>query len=269
MSSCRIFLLLAIILSCGFIRVLHADVVFTAIGDTPYTLTDAKYLPHKLNTIDKRSAFIIHLGDIGPGGEQCDEKRYIKVAGILNKATKPVFIVPGDNEWNDCSDPDIAWQNWIKHFMQFDLLWSHRFNVSRQNSHPENFSFVHERVLFIGINIVGGRVHDKAEWKQRLTDNLEWTTNSLTKHSEDVTKAVIFGHAAPRKEHKNYFDGLVKQAGIFAKPILYLHGDGHQWLKNRPFKEAKSILRVQVSINRPVTVIVTNDQKSPFLFDQR
>lgn len=177
--------------------------------------------------------------------------------------------MPGDNEWNDCTDPDLAWQYWVKYFMRFDQLWPHKFNVSRQKSRPENFSFVHEKVLFIGINIVGGRVHDKAEWKKRLADDLKWTLDSLNEQADDVTRAVIFGHAFPSKKHNDYFNGLVNQTDFFSKPILYIHGDGHQWAKRRPYKKAKNILLVQVDRNRPVTVIVTMDQKSPFLFDQR
>ena len=269
MSRFRFFLSFAFLFNCAFIIELHADVVFTTIGDTPYTNRDARDLPHKLNAIDNRSAFIIHLGDIKSGNQQYDEKKYASVADILSNSIKPVFIVPGDNEWNDCTDPDLAWQYWDKHFMRFDQLWPHKFNVSRQNIHPENFSFVHEKVLFIGISIVGGHVHDKAEWKQRLADDLKWTIDSLNEQANDVTKVVIFGHASPSKKHNDYFNGLVNQAGFYTKPISYLHGDGHQWAKRRPYKKAQNILLVQVSLNRPVTVTVTKDNKSPFLFDQR
>lgn len=260
---------LLLTLNFGAIKEIHADVVFTVIGDVPYSFSETQKLPQQLTAMDQRSAFIIHLGDIKGGGTQCEEKNYITVAGILRASIKPVFIVPGDNEWNDCKNPDLAWQYWAKYFMRFDQSWTHQFNVSRQNSHPENFSFVHKKVLFIGINIVGGRVHDKAEWKQRLAADLEWTLSSLSTHLEDVTKTVIFGHAPPGKKHKAYFNGFVKQAASFTKPILYLHGDGHHWIKNRPFKEAKNILRVQIDRKGPITVTVTNDHDSPFLFESR
>mgnify|MGYP001825946563 CR=1 FL=1 len=144
MSSSRLFLSFAILINCVIINELHADVVFTVIGDTPYNNRAARVLSHKLNRIDNRSVFFIHLGDIMSGKSQCDEKEYASVADILSKSLKPVFIVPGDNEWNDCTDPDLAWQYWVKYFMRLDQLWPHKFNVSRQNSRPENFSFVNE-----------------------------------------------------------------------------------------------------------------------------
>jgi hypothetical protein len=261
-------LLLAIIINTGIIRSLHADVVFTVFADTPYTHAESQNLPHKLTEIDERSKFIVHLGDIKSGNPPCTEKMYSDVSDIFSKSKIPVFIVPGDNEWNDCNDPDLAWQYWTKYFMHFDQRWPHELNVSRQINRPENFSFVYKKVLFIGINIVGGRVHDKAEWKQRLDDNLEWTLKSLADQEEKVQKAVIIGHASPSKKHISYFNGLVNQSGIFSKPILYLHGDGHSWYKNRPFKKAKNILRVQLDRGAAtITVTVTKNDKPPFLFE--
>jgi hypothetical protein len=54
--------------------------------------------------------------------------------------------------------------------------------------------------------------------------------------------------------------------------VLYLHGDGHRWIHDRPFKAAKNILRVQVDqggIASPLLVTVSDDPKQPFVFDRR
>jgi len=65
---------------------------------------------------------VVHVGDIKGGGSPCNEAVYVKVSDMLSKAAAPVFILPGDNEWNDFVDPDPipAWSHWKKHFMRFD-----------------------------------------------------------------------------------------------------------------------------------------------------
>ena len=244
---------------------------FCAMGDVPYTAPDDALLPTQIADLPKQAEFIVHVGDIKNGKTPCDEAIYVKVAGMLAKSAKPVFIIPGDNEWNDCTDPAQAWVFWEKHFTRFDQRWRHDFRVFRQLDREENFSFVQGGVLVLGLNIVGGRVHDAAEWKKRHAQDLDWTRRNLRQFGASVSSVIIFGHARPNKNHKEFFDELSNDATEFKKPILYLHGDGHRWIKDRPFA-AKNILRIQVDqggIASPLLVKVTDHESEPFRFDRR
>jgi hypothetical protein len=246
-------------------------VVFSAMGDVPYTPPEYVLLPQQIADLPNDSRFVVHLGDIKTGKVPCLETIYETVAGILAKSKPPLFIIPGDNEWNDCANPDDGWTLWQKYFRRFDEKWKPDFAVHRQAERDENFSFVISEVLFIGLNIVGGRVHDADEWKQRHAQNLEWTRQNLERYGSDVRAAVIFGHALPVKVHDDYFNGLSVAAEKFAKPMLYLHGDGHKWIHDYPFS-AKNILRIQVDqggIAPPIKVTVTDDAKNPFVVDRR
>ena len=246
-------------------------IVFGAMGDVPYAPKEDVLLPKQVASLPAAMKFVIHVGDIKSGATACDEAVYIKVSGMLSKAAMPVFIIPGDNEWNDCKDPASAWKFWHSYFMRFDQRWKHQFGVFRQLEREENFSFVENGVLFLGINVVGGRVHDPAEWKTRLAQTLDWTKRNLHQFGESVSSVVIFGHAKPNQNHRVYFDGLSAEATTFKKPILYLHGDGHRWIHDRPFA-AKNILRVQVDqggIAPPLLVTITDDATEPFRFDRR
>ncbi len=190
---------------------------------------------------------------------------------MLSKAAAPVFIIPGDNEWNDCTDPDPAWEHWDKYFMRFDRHWPHRLPLFRQLEREENFSFVRGNVLFVGLNIVGGRVHDVAEWKRRHGEGLDWVRRNLQRFGSEVSSLVIFGHARPNSTHRDFFEPFSKDAKEFTKPILYIHGDGHRWVYDRPFA-AQNILRVQVDqggIAPPLKVVVTDHETTPFQFDRR
>jgi hypothetical protein len=245
--------------------------VFSAMGDVPYTPLEYVLLPQQIADLPTESAFVVHLGDIKTGQVPCNETIYETVAGILAKSKPRLFIIPGDNEWNDCANPADGWTLWQKYFRRFDEKWKPEFAVHRQVERDENFSFVISEVLFIGLNIVGGRVHDAEEWKQRHGQNLAWTQQNLERHGATVRAAVIFGHALPVKVHDDYFNGLCDAAIKFDKPMLYLHGDGHKWIHDYPFA-AKNILRIQVDqggIAPPIKVTVTDDAKNPFVVDRR
>ena len=246
-------------------------VVFYAMGDVPYVPAEDKLLPRQVAAIPRDAEFVVHVGDIKSGSTPCDEAVYKRVFGMLTRSKAPVFIVPGDNEWNDCTNPAQAWKYWEKYFSRFDRQWPHRIPVFRQLERPENFSFVRGGVLFIGLNIVGGRVHDADEWKRRHASDLDWTRRNLRRSGTSVGSLVIFGHAHPNRNHRDFFGPFAEQAAKFGKPVLYLHGDGHRWLVDRPFA-AKNILRVQVDqggIAPPVRVRVTDHPTSPFVFDRR
>ena len=54
-----------------------------------------------------------------------------------------------------------------------------------------------------------------------------------------------------------FSESAVKDAEQFEKPILYLHGDGHRWIHDRP-GAAKNILRVQVDQGGIAKITVTD-----------
>lgn len=246
-------------------------VTFYVMGDVPYKPAEDALLPQQIAKLPADAEFVVHVGDIKGGQTACDEGVYQKVSGMLLQSKVPVFIIPGDNEWNDCTNPDQAWKYWDQYFMRFDRRWSHQIPVFRQLKREENFSFVKNGVLFIGINIVGGKVHDAAKWKQRHADDLEWVRHNLDRFGNEVSSLVLFGHALPKAIHNDFFNAFSQEAIKFQKPILYIHGDGHKWIYDRPFT-AKNILRVEVDqggIAPPLKVTVTDAETNPFQFDRR
>jgi hypothetical protein len=247
------------------------SVVFYAMGDVLYGEADDGLLPTQVAELPDDAEFVVHVGDIKTGATHCNEPVYRKVSGMLAKSRFPTFIIPGDNEWNDCVDPASAWLFWEKYFLRFEQRWQHGLPVFRQLEREENFSFFHRGVLFIGLNIVGGRVHDAEEWPRRHAENLAWVQQNLRQFGERSVAVVIFGHAQPRGDHDDFFLPLCEEATKLAKPFLYLHGDGHRWIHDRPFN-AKNILRVQVDqggIAPPLQVVVDSTATEVFKFDRR
>ena len=123
--------------------------IFSAIGDVPYSDEQADALRTTLLNLAnyEGSSFLIHLGDIKPGAAPCQESIYEDVATILKLSEIPVFIIPGDNEWNDCDDPQEAFEFWNKYFYHFHENWKPSWEIEYQPKRKENFAWVQEGVL--------------------------------------------------------------------------------------------------------------------------
>lgn len=249
-------------------------VLFTAIGDVPYGANDREGLVRMINqhnTITS-SEFVVHVGDIKRGAEPCDEVVYNEVSTILKSFTAPTFMLLGDNEYNDCADPVQAFEYWKQYFLKFNENWSFDQRISYQDKRTENFSWVQNRVLFVGLNIVGSRVHDQNEWTERLTDNAEFLNAQITVHKNNIEAIVVMAHANMVEAGPVKFEAFTipfrAAAASFKKPILYVQGDGHIWFTNKPWPE-QNITRVQIDGGtKAVQISVDVSKENPFSFNR-
>lgn len=248
-------------------------------GDIPYTQSESYILESQIENLPKDAEFIIHVGDIMDAFKTfCPESLYSDMRSILDKSHAPFLILPGDNDWNDCPNPDVAWYNWQSQFITHPTTsveqtqkWNRVFSssvdskkrVHRPNT-PDatnaNFCVMHKGVLFVGVNVVGGTIHDVAEWEHRHEFNLQWMKYYLDLYTgkdessnanangtdgeekkegeqeEQIIRAVIiFGHAFPKKTNKDFFIGMIKllhSYGFNNRQVLYVHGDGHYWMEH-------------------------------------
>ena len=249
-------------------------VSFTAIGDVPYNEEQRDSLIKMISkhNATKASQFVVHLGDIKPGAGACDEAVYQDVHGILREFNVPTFIVLGDNEYNDCEDPEQGLAYWNEYFLHFNENWAFEPVVSYQAERTENFSWIKNRVLFIGTNLVGSQVHDSIEWQNRLTQNGQWVKKLLEEQKNKINAMVLFGHAnmveAGPEKFKPFTDLFVSAARSFGKPVLMVQGDGHFWIKDKPWS-AQNIIRLQIDgRDTAVKITVDTNLEYPFLFDR-
>ena len=70
--------------------------------------------------------------------------------------------------------------------------------------YPENFAYINNNVLFIGINLVGGVIHNQTEWTNRQNANIKWIDYQFDKYCSrsfnntyDCAAMVILGHSHP------------------------------------------------------------------------
>ena len=246
-------------------------VIFSAMGCGPYTPADHPAAAFYVRAENKQrtSEFMVHLGDVfkqspvrkaGPGeppypDQLPTEAVYRETADLLTMSnTIPTWIVPGDNEWNDLEDPAQGWKWWQKYYSRFEERFQPSWKTERQPERLENFAFVRKGVCFVGINLVGGRIHDASEWALRLPQDAAWIREVLTRSSmADARAAVIFCQANPLVlkpgDPKDKFSAFLvpfrQAAADYKKPLLFLHSDGHVWIDDQPWPE-KNIRRIQL-----------------------
>ncbi|MCC6508249.1 MAG: hypothetical protein IT423_04025 [Pirellulaceae bacterium] len=247
---------------------------FAATGCGPYAPEEEPLLEHYVDLVnrDGQSEFLVHLGDVVTGKKkQWPESQYEKVASILKRCTRPVLVVLGDNEWNDLDNPAEGLTFWNRQLRDFDKHFPNSPKLQKQSVRSENFAFVSKGVLIIGLNLVGGRVHDKDEWALRLKHNADWVQEQFAAHRNDVRSVVILAQARPAKDHEMFFKPFTQSCIELGKPVLYLHADGHVWEVEKGWR-APNVWRVQtdqVKLNPPVLVTVTENAAEPFVFDRR
>jgi hypothetical protein len=269
---------------------LERPLVFTAMGCGPYYPADmeaAKFYVALENKATPRSKFMVHLGDICTGKAGRDgtltEKTYSDIKDLFTvDNTIPSYIVPGDNEWNDRPDPDKGWKLWSKHLLGLEKNFETPWETARQDERSENFAFVADGVLIIGINLPGGRIHDHDEWARRFRQNNDWIEAQFSKHSTARAAVVccqanVVGQGKIKPAIKALFtpfrSRFGKLAAAFEKPVLFLHADGHKWTVDNPWNDAPNITRLQVDRLEPkfptVQITVDPDAKNVFAFERR
>jgi hypothetical protein len=287
----RIFVTcLAILNACSMAGEQADQLVFSAMGCGPYSGDDFKAIRHYVSEENRQkgSEFLIHLGDINSGDMarqgKLTEAHYLSIKKLLTRGNQiPTYIIPGDNEWNDRPDPETGWRHWTAHLGSLEKNYTVKWNTDRQKARPENFTFIKSGVLFIGINLVGGRIHDRKEWARRFGENNDWIETQFIKHRKTVQVAVVCCHANPIRMVKGkpqarppfapFCDRFAKLGAAFGKPVLFLHADGHQWIVDQPWNNAPNITRIQLDrVNQtfpPVQFTIRPAAKKPFSFDRR
>jgi hypothetical protein len=73
---------------------------FYAIGDIPYSSSEATILTQQMNDLKNDADFLIHVGDIRhDNNKACQAAEFSSVAAMLSLSPIPVFVLVGDNEY--------------------------------------------------------------------------------------------------------------------------------------------------------------------------
>jgi len=210
------------------------DISFYLVSNMPHNSEDEKVISDSLKNLGnlpsetgEKGSFLVHLGDVGSSKHhRCAPFVYKTAKELFEICPVPFFIIPGNNDWNDCPYPKTAWQEWESSFGNHELEDKHHgvtnndhsdvygnnhgsVSVSHQEMREENFKFLDNGVLFIGIHLVDGQVPDWNAWNTRVDEDVIWTEGNIIQYQGQYRAVVIFGHSPPITLLDEYFLRIV------------------------------------------------------------
>lgn len=150
------------------------------------------------------------------------------------------------------------------------------WTVSKDDEdYPENFAFVHNDILFVGINLVGGIVHDSREWSTRQAANLQWIDDNYQQHKNTIKAFVLFAHADPDVSSNSPFYEPFKERvsrEYNQVPVVLIHRnlgiEPWSWQTEYENIQNFSVVVVAGSSWPPLMGAIDFRQDNPFIFDQ-
>mmetsp|Transcript_6016 Transcript_6016/g.13372 ORF Transcript_6016/g.13372 Transcript_6016/m.13372 type:complete len:744 (-) Transcript_6016:184-2415(-) len=259
-----------------------STITFYIMADAPYSDYERNtVVPNVIDDLPSDAEFLVHLGDLQYAQEdQCREFAYIEASAALRRSKVPVFVLPGDNDMNDCDDHDEGVYFWKKYFYKIDEEWNHSFDLTRWGELDESFSFLHNGVLFFGINIIGGSPYSNTEKKNRHAEILSRLKSTMNARKDEYELVVLLGHAEPSSDHNDLFrgsDGLATFVEDMGKPFIHFHGDYHWWYEEEGSFGVDNYMRISLDsliteeneVAPPIKVMIDSKRKNPVRVSRR
>ena len=242
-------------------------VTFSVSGDYPYGSSEMAVLQRHMNehNLYSPSDFYVHVGDFFDQNSSCPAQGYLDAANLLKTLAVPVFVVIGDNDWTDCSNPSQGFQRWFDTFAFFENNFCGLPAVEHQDVRPENWAFVTKGVLLVGINNPGSSAGGN-EREIRLQDDADWVDFQFQDKAAQIRAAIVFGHAGPSGSESLFFDQFEASSITVAKPVFYIHGHDHHWQLDTPWSapNMQRLIVTQGGEEDPVQITVTMDMNNPY-----
>lgn len=245
---------------------------FALIGDLQYDQREEQLFPQLLGAINQADVkFVVHVGDFKAGSNApCTDELYAQRHAEFNTSHHPLIYLPGDNDWVDCrrptNGPFVPLERLDKlralFFAEPHSLGKKPLALAQQSRvfardpvlsrYRENVMWSHGGVIFVTVNVQGSNdnrgfdaVND-AEQVERTRANLAWLDVAIEKAKAAHARGLAvflqanpgFENEAARTEKSGYKDfiaGFDARARTYGKPILFAHGDTHQFHVDTPY----------------------------------
>jgi hypothetical protein len=244
-----LFLLLAPAASCA-----RADgrLSFAVWGDMPYSRVERELAVDLLAGQARQPLdFSLHVGDLKGGNQPCDDALYADRQTLLAASLHPVLLLPGDNDWLDCSRASAGGHD---PFERLEALRQRFFTapaalpLQRQAAAPENARWIRNGVLFVAVNLPGSPLPDNDAARALRRKALDWLDESAAQAAAQAVRATVIAfHANPgfaahsrgeaSERYAWFLDRLVSWARADRRPLLLIHGDTHTHRVDRPLAD--------------------------------
>lgn len=282
---------------------------FVALGDMPYGKPDISYPPYRglIAAVNQsKPLFSIHVGDFKSGATECSDQEFSEQLKHFSMFEAGVVFTPGDNDWTDCYRSSNGSYDPLERLAKLrqDFYKPHESLgikpfalVSQPAADPkhslfvENQRWVVDEVLFVTLHIVGSNnnfeTRDSSathEFFARDAANIAWIREAFNLAEKNQYQAIVFAFQANVFISRSMWEDFPSWSGFrnsvgqtllplakeWNKPILIIHGDGHQLHFDQPFKTKGQVMSNITRLEVPgasdvravkVTVDLSKDQK--------
>jgi hypothetical protein len=310
---CLLSLFLLLAAGCAITPPHPQSFSFAVTGDTPYTATeevDMEWMIEDLGHLDL--AFIVHVGDFKAGSNSpCTDALFDQRKRQFDKSAHPFIYVPGDNDWVDCRRSNNGGADALERLQRLrEVFFAKPRSLGKTtlpldqpdeecigqagkkscSRYSENAMWERGGVVFATLNIQGSNNNlgfdaaSDAEFALRENANEAWMQRAFARANQPgMHGLVLLLQANPGFEEKmenvrksgfrQFLEAFSREAGAFAKPVLFVHGDTHLYRIDAPLRNPLDGKRIAnatrlETYGSPVTgwVKVTVDQNHPALF---
>ncbi len=239
---------------------------FGVFGDGPYYGIEEGRFRRMLTDVDaSNAAFLLHVGDII--WYPCSDEKFLSVRESLGALDMPVVYTPGDNEWTDCHELKPGGYDpldrlaAIRRIFFADTSWNNASSLALRSqaadsqwaTFVENVQWELGGILFTTIHVVGSdNALDDFEGRTEASDRevatreaaaLAWMDAAFAEARRRDARAVVLAiHADPDFEGRWQTQAaygrlktrLAELATQWARPVLFIHGDNHEFTVDRP-----------------------------------
>jgi len=284
---------------------------FAVLGDAPYYEWEELQYRLVLQTLEANDlSFVIDVGDIF--WRPCSDKRYLQTLKEFNTLRHPVIYTPGDNEWVDCWEPRSGGFSPLDRLNRIRQIFFEKpaISLGRNGMHlesqsnrerfsefVENARWAHEGIVFATVHIVGSKngmrafpartEADDVESRHRTDAAAAWVRETFAEARNSNASAVVLSFHANadlessaddpyRQAFEPFLTAVEEEAERFARPVLLVHGDGHEYTVDQPVvrrttgRTLENLTRLQVPGSPAVgwvRVVVTPGVEASFVFE--
>jgi hypothetical protein len=270
---------------------------FAAMGDAPYDALEELRFRLVLQDLDAHDlTTVISVGDIF--WRPCTDEMYRHTLTQFNGLRHPVVYTPGDNEWFDCHEAGSGSyrpQERLRRLREIffaqpgQSFGRRRIALASQVESAENVRWSERGVVFATVHLIGSgngmwrftsrTPGDDVASRQRTEAAAAWTRDTFSAATAAGAPALVIAlHGDPfdeelkdREPFQPFLDTLRDEAGRFTRPVLIIHGDGHDYRIDRPLP-LPNLSRLEVPGSPDVgwvRITVTPGAVAPFAFERR
>jgi hypothetical protein len=177
---------------------------------------------------------VVHLGDIGSSAQACADAWLLERKKQFARIRHRFILLPGDNEWSNCSDPLARLRRWREIFCE------------QPGEFCEHRRWEAGGWVFVTLNVPG---HDNnvrhPEHKPRMQEVLSWLEDAAAL-AESRAGLVVLMQANPfvtfpRDGFASLRQSLERLAAKSSGRVVLIHGDTHLFRQDEPLPGLRRI----------------------------